>query len=117
MCSSDLGPARLALAPVALPDAAHDALAGYVSSIGATADAVVVTSAPGGTALLLDAARRTLDAALALGDCGGAAATGDAELGWRLTNGRGEFVAADALGIEPRSVHPFAWDNHLTRLS
>ena len=109
--------ARLALDPVPLPDAAHRALGGYVSSIDATADTVVATSSRGGAALLLDASSRTLRAALTLGDCSGVAATDDAELGWRLTNGRGEFVACDRLGIEPRAAHAFAWDNHLTRIA
>ena len=111
------GPVRLALDPVALPEAAHDALAGYVSSIDATAGSVAVTSARGGAALLLDAGTRALAATLRLGDASGVAATDEPELGWRLTTGRGDFVAGDALGLEPRRVHPFAWDNHLTRLS
>ncbi len=40
-----------------------------------------------------------------------------AKLAWRLTNGRGEFVAADELGLEPRTTCAFAWDNHLTRIT
>ena len=108
---------RLALDPVPLSDAAHRALGGYVSSIDATADAVVATSSRGGAALLVDASSRTLRAALTLSDCSGVAATDDPELGWRLTNGRGEFVACDELGIEPRAAHAFAWDNHLTRIA
>lgn len=111
------GGARLALDPVALPDAAHDALGGYVSSIDATSGAVVVTSSRGGSALLLDARTRGLRAALELGDCSGVAATDDATLPWRLTNGRGDFVAADELGLEPRATLGFAWDNHLTRIA
>ena len=111
------GGARLALDPVPLPDAAYRALGGYVSSIDATDTAVVATSSRGGAALLLDASSRVLRAALSLGDCSGVAATDDAELGWRLTNGRGEFVACDELGVEPRAAHAFAWDNHLTRIA
>lgn len=110
-------PHSLALDPVDLPEDAHRALGGYVSSIDASGGAVAVTSSRGGSALLLDARSRTLRARLALGDCSGVAATDEPELGWRLTNGRGEFVACDALGIEPRSVHRFAWDNHLTRIA
>ena len=109
--------ARLALDPVPLPDAAHRALGGYVSSIDATDTAVVATSSRGGAALLIDASSRAPRAALSLGDCSGVAATDDAELGWRLTNGRGEFVACDELGLEPRATHAFAWDNHLTRIA
>ena len=109
--------ARLALDPVPLDADARAALGGYVSSIDATDDAVVVTSSRGGAALLLGARDRRVRAALTLGDCSGVAATDDATLPWRLTNGRGEFVACDELGIEPRAAHAFAWDNHLTRIA
>lgn len=88
-------------------------LQGYVGSVAATANRVLITSPKGGAAMIF-AADGTAIATHHRADLGGAAAQAD---GFMLTDGLGALWAADDAGLTLLGSGETAWDNHLVALT